>query len=192
MNDETSDEFDLRMAPHLEYLGDRMNLLFAYHFCVVEFEGDERLDEDVAECDRAWMLKTIQNACLHTSLIALRDIDDFFSPKKSKPDDLRALDYGMTGSRQFLAVDERNSINTLIAHTTTHGASKVGYRWDILELTSKAVAQCDTFLQWIMDYYSLEHFNIWTAAATIQAKTKAVLKWVQGEARRRNDKTDCM
>ena len=186
VNDDPADNLDERIAPHLEYFADRSNLLFAYHFCVLEFRGDEDFHGDPSESDRVWMIKTIQTACLHTSLIALRDLEDFFTPrtKNSKPDDLKASDFGMEIPLRFLTADERNWINKLIAHTTQHGASRVGHRWDILELISKAVAQCDAFLDWIKKNYSLEHFYTWTAAAATQAKTKAILKAIQDESKR--------
>lgn len=184
MNDESPDELDKKVAPHLEYFSDRSNLLFSYHFCTLEFQNDEDFEADVSENDRAWMLRTIQNACLHTSLIALRDLDDFFTPrtKSTRKDDLRASDFGMETSLRFLLENERTWINKLIAHTTQHGAGKAGYPWDILELISKAVAQCDAFLKWIEDHYSLEHFNTWTAAVAIRAKTKAILQAIQEES----------
>lgn len=38
------------------------------------------------------------------------------------------------------------------------------YRWDVLELISKAVSQCDSFLESIKNTHSLSHFNTYTAA----------------------------
>lgn len=188
MNDESSDEVDKKFALHLEYFGDRSNLLFSYHFCILEFQNDEDFNGDVSDGTRAWMLKTIQNACLHTSLIALRDMEDFFTPRteNSKPDDLKASDFGMKDALGFLTGEERKWINKLIAHTTHHGAVRARYIWDILELISKAVAQCDAFLEWIKQNYRPDHFYTWTAAVAMQAKTKAILKGIQEESERQS------
>lgn len=193
MDDKSPDEVDDNIAPHLEYFAERSNLLFSYHFCIIEFQDDERFQGDAAEDDRTWMLMTIKNACLHTSLIALRDLEDFFTPRTrndSRSDDLKASDFGMKSSLPFLTTDERRWINKLIAHTTQHGAGRVGYRWDILELISKAVAQCDTFLEWIKQNYGPDHFYTWTAAAATQAKTKAIMKAIQEESKRQNFKAE--
>ena len=186
MSDESADEVDKKIAPYLEYFAGRSNLMFSYHFCVLEFKDDEDFRRDASEGDRIWMLKTIQNACLHTSLMALRDLEDFFTPRtrSSKPDDLKASDFGMDDALGFLAEEERKWINKLVAHTTQHGAAKVGYSWDLLELISKAVAQCDAFLEWMKENYSLEHLDTWIAAAGTQAKTKAILRAIQRESKR--------
>lgn len=188
MSDEEADEpdWDDVMAPHLEYFSDRANLIFSYHFFVFEFEGDADLVLEASESHRAWSLKTIQSACLHATLIALRDLDDFFKPrdKDTRKDDLRASDFGDTRSRQFLA-GERKWIDKLIAHTTQLGPSKLGYRWEVLELISKAVAQCDSFLEFIRAEYGLSHFNTCIAAVSLQARSKAILKWIKEEAEKR-------
>jgi len=186
VSDDSAGELDRITAPHLEYFADRCNLLFSYHFCILEFRDDEDLTKERGENDRVWMLKTIQTACLHTSLIALRDLDDFFTARtpQTKKDDLRASDFGMGGSFTFLTADNRKWINKLIAHTTKHGAAQLGYQWALLDLIAQAVAQCDAFLEWIKKNYSLDHFYTWTAAVAIQAKTKAILKAVQDEAER--------
>jgi len=184
MSNESAVEVDKKDAPHLEYFAERSNLLFSYHFCVLEFRDDEDCRREASENDRTWMLKTIQSACLHTSLIALRDLEDFFTPRTSgsKPDDLKASDFGMEDKLGFLTSDERQLINKLIAHTTKLGAAAVGHRWDLLELISKAVSQCDQFLDWVKENYSSEHFHIWTAAVATQAKTKVILKAIQAAA----------
>lgn len=166
--------------------------MFSYHFCVLEFQDNADFLGVPSDGDRTWMLKTIQDACLHTSLIALRDLDDFFTPrsKNARPDDLKASDFGMKKALLFLTTEERNWINKLVTHTTQHGAGKLKCRWDILVLISKAVAQCDAFLEWIKQNYSLENFNTWTAAATMQAKTKAILKSIQEESKRQKGKVE--
>jgi hypothetical protein len=72
---------DDELFPLLEYFAEKLNLVFSHFFCTLEFEQDEDLCGDVAKNARTWSLKTIQNACLHTTLIALRDLDDFLTPR---------------------------------------------------------------------------------------------------------------
>lgn len=177
---------DKETALHLEYFADRSNLLFSYHFCLLTFQDDKDYQRAPTEGDRSWMINTIQTACLHTSLIALRDIEDFFTPRTSasRADDLKASDFGMEASLCFLTTDERTWINKLIAHTTKQGVERAGQCWDILELISKAMAQCDAFLDWIKQNYNLKDVYTWTAAAAIQAKGRAIMKAIQAESRR--------
>jgi len=180
-------DLDERLAPHLEYFAERANLLFAYHLCVLEFEGDSDFLRDTSETDRAWSLKTIKNACLHTSLVALRDLDDFFTPRNLRTpiDDLRASDFGLATPLSFLTREERDRINKLIAHTTQRGAANVGCRWEILELLSKAVPQSLAFLDWVKTHYTLKQFNIYTAAVVTHAKTKGIYEYIKKEAESR-------
>lgn len=84
---ESSDDADERLAPLMEYFGDRVNRAFAYFLCVLEFEDDEDLHADPTNNARAWSLQTIKNACMHTTLIALRDLDDFLSTRKKQRQD---------------------------------------------------------------------------------------------------------
>jgi hypothetical protein len=180
------EEFIDKFERHLEYFSERTNLVFSYHFSVIEFEDDEDLKREASQVDRAWTLKTIQNACLHTSLIALRDLDDFLTPRnrKSKPDDLRASDFGIEKSLSFLIPTERERINKLIAHSTKEGAVNVDYRWDILELISKAVCQCGAFFKWLENNHSIKDFNVWTIAVSTQARNRAILEVIQQESER--------
>lgn len=127
---DSSDDTDERLSPLMEYFGERLNRAFAYFLCVLEFEDDEDLHANPTYNSRAWSLQTIKNACMDSTLIALRDLDDFFTerePAKRKPhngDDIRALNFGYKGSHAFLTQTERERINKLIAHTTTVGISR--------------------------------------------------------------------
>ena len=170
---------DRELAPRIAHFQQRTNLLFSYFFCVHEFEGDQDLGGDPASNDRTWALQTIQNACLHTTLTALRDLDDFFTPRTptTNPDDIRASDFGPVRSLSFLSQTERTGINKQIAHTTTTGATARKYRWDLQELTTKAVAQCLTFLEWLEANHS-HHFLVLTAAATCRAKITTIHNWL--------------
>jgi hypothetical protein len=191
MRHESSREQGQVIAQRLEYFAERANLLFSYHFCILEFQNDDDFHKEASDGSRAWMLKTIKNACLHTSLMALRDMNDFFTPmsKKSREDDLLASDFGMEGTFGFLTVDERTWINKLIAHTTQHGLENAEYRWDILELLSKAIAQCNAFLEWIKKIYSLDNVHIFIVAVVMQKKVESILKAIHEESNRQHGKT---
>jgi hypothetical protein len=129
-------ETDDRLGPLLEYFAERLNRVFAHFLCVLEFRDDEDAKGDPVKNDRTWTLMTIQNACLHESLIAIRDLDDFLAGRDSKTraDDLTSSDFGDKIRRSFLSRSERKAISKLIAHTTTGGASSQGVRWDVWEL----------------------------------------------------------
>src|SRR5438552_18947499 len=104
---------DAELAPLMQHFGERLNRVFAYFFCSLEFEGDEDLRADSKDNARAWMLQTIENACIDITLIALRDLDDFLSPRtaNSKVDDLKASAFGFAKRALFLALVERDRIN---------------------------------------------------------------------------------
>lgn len=180
---------DEKLSPRLEYFAERLNLLFSYFFCVLEFEHDEDFLSETKKNDRAWALKTIQNACLHTTLIALRDLDDFFTPQ-SKLDDIKASDFGFNKDFSFLAKSERKAINKRIAHTTLQGIQERLIPWDIFELVTKGVSQSLEFLKWIeKSYPALRYFLIYTAALTCRTKTQAIFNYVASEvAKRRKGK----
>ncbi len=181
---------DRELAPLLEHFQERLNLLFSYFFCTFEFEGDEDLHKDPAKNRRAWELQTIQNACLHTTLIALRDLDDFLTPRtpSTNRDDIRASDFGMSQSLRFLSASERTDINKHIAHTTVPGAHGHGYRWDIFELATKAVRQSIEFLEWVEKHLA-GHFLVCTAAIVCRVKTQEIYKWVAEAVRQTKHET---
>ena len=178
------DTTDAKLAPLMEHFGERLNRVFAYFACALEFEGDEDLGTDPMHNARAWMLQTIENACIDTTLIALRDLDDFLirRTQNTKPDDLRASDFGYNGSHAFLTQSEREKINKLVAHTTTVGAANQGFRWDILELATKGVSQSLEFLKWVEKEYGLAHFNLYTAACFIRTRVDSQFAHITREA----------
>jgi len=141
---------DDSMSNMVAFFADRLNRIFAHYFCIIEFYGDKDIKTPPSfSHPRRLGLHSIQAACFHETLMALRDLDDVFSKQsKKKNDDLRISDYGYPGSLRFLSVSERNSINKAIAHSTTYGAD-ISLRWDTFELVSKCVRQSLTFLEWI-------------------------------------------
>jgi hypothetical protein len=93
MRDKPSGE---EAANVIGYFAERVNLIFSYFYCTLEFEPDEDFRTNPANNGRAWALQTIQSACLHSTLIALRDLNDVLTTRgpHSKPDDLRILTSG--------------------------------------------------------------------------------------------------
>lgn len=187
---ESSNSADARLAPLIEYFGERLNLAFAYFYFVLEFDGDEDLRADPARNARAWRLQTIENACIDAALIALRDLDDILSSRTSRKnsDDIRASDFGYEGSHTFLNHTEREKINKLVAHATTLGVIWQDFRWDILELATKGVSQCLEFLKWVENEYGLAHFNLYSAALVIRRTSESHLAYIRSETERRRSR----
>jgi len=89
----------------------------------------------------------IKNACVETTLMSIRDIDDLFKPRGNRDSDVRASDFfGFKSPGPILSPDERDSINQWIAHLTYHPirAGTSGYgddptmEWDSARLLGKA------------------------------------------------------
>jgi len=171
---------DEKLARLLEHFAERLNLVFAYFFCTLEFEDDEDFAGNPGTSNRTWALQTLQKACLHTTLVALRDLDDFFAPRteKSRQDDLRASDFGYPGSLTFLGLSEREAINKIIVHSTLPGANAGETRWDIFEMATKCVKQSDQFLEWTEQHLASDAFLTWTAATVCRRKTQAIYGYV--------------
>lgn len=182
-----SDEF---VSARLEYFAERLNLVFSYFFCTLEFSEDEDFTDNPGKSDRTWALQTIQNACLHTTLIALRDLDDFLTPRTahSKPDDLKASDLGFPQTGSFLAKLERDDINKRIAHSTSLGVQSVGFRWDVFEIATKGIRQAIQFLEWAEQHFGLEHFLTWSAALVCRRKTQAIYNYIAKEVEKHRAK----
>lgn len=165
---------DEKLAREMEYLGERLNRVFSYFFFQFEFESDDDLRSDPSGNPRSWRLETIENACLDTTLLALRDLDDFLRLRlpNTKPDDHRASDFGYPGDHSFLTSTEREDINKRVAHTTTVGSASRGFRWDILELETKGISQALEFLRWVESKYDMRYFLLRTAAMPIRTHTE--------------------
>jgi hypothetical protein len=182
------DDVDEELGRKMEYLGERLNRVFSYFFFQFEFEGDEDLRSDPSRNPRAWMLETIENACLDTTLLALRDLDDFLRPRlpNTKPDDLRASDFGYPGDHSFLTSTEREDINKRVAHTTTVGSASPSFRWDIVELETKGVSQALEFLRWVESEYAMSYFLLRTAALPVRTHTEGFHEAVTRASRKGN------
>jgi hypothetical protein len=167
------------------YFAERLNLVFSYFFCVTEFEEDEDFTADDFNNARAWSLQTIRDACLNTTLIALRDLDDVLTPRtaKTKPDDFRLSDLGFTDNLSFLSPTERVEINKRIAHSTHVGAVPLSQRWKVFDLVSRCTPRCLQFLDWIADGKGpdpvLSQFN----AIFIRTRTRKIFDYFAEKVR---------
>lgn len=98
---------------------------------------------------------TIKNAALESSLMSIRDLDDFFlSRTDARQDDLIASDYGFPSNRNFLSADERDAINKKLAHLTYRSAQELRQdplrknprRWNNAEMANRATIRLLEFL----------------------------------------------
>ena len=185
MNDNESE--DEALSNLVAYFAERLNLVFAYFYCVVEFEHDEELTVKPSESGRAWGLQTIRAACLHTTLIALRDLDDVLSPRtdRSKPDDLKISDFGYPTGLSFLTATERRRINKEIAHSTLPGATRHLSPWDMFELATKGIRQSVQFFEWVERKFAAEHFLTWSAALVCRTRTQKIHDYFAGRIAKR-------
>ena len=105
----------------IEHFCSRLFLVFSGFFFTVEFKKERNLLNEPGMSRRSlWILPTIHDACLNTTLMAIRDIDDFLTPRMggSRKDDLKASDLGFKEGLGFLGKTERERINKLIMHST--------------------------------------------------------------------------
>jgi hypothetical protein len=106
----------------------------------------------------------VKDACVEAVLMSVRDIDDFFSRKKTWPNDLRSSDFGYPSSETFLAA-ERDSINQLIAHLTyqpicaskPNALPRLQQSWNTVELCGRAMRAAVGFLDYLICQWSHEH-----------------------------------
>ena len=168
----------------IEHFSSRLFLVFSCFFFTVEFKKERKLLNKPGMSRRGlWILPTIHDACLNTTLMAIRDIDDFLTPRtgNSRKDDLKASDLGFKEDFGFLGKTERGRINKLLMHSTRVAAygNKVT-PWDIGELTSKCVSQSLYFLRWVKaNYKSAKHQKVWGAAVFYTMQTEAILEYAK-------------
>ena len=60
----------------------------------------------------------LKDAALESSLMSIRDLDDFFCPHSTRTDDVIASDFDFPHPKRFLTKADRDSINTKLAHLT--------------------------------------------------------------------------
>ena len=164
----STERFDDEQISHMiAFFADRLNLVFAHFFCTIEFNSDKDFSalptQENLKDARILGLRTIRGACLHTTLIALRDLDDVLTPRKPKSkflDDFKISDFGYARTLSFLSTSERKLINQVIAHSTLIGAD-LSHRWDVFELATKCVRQSVTFLEWLEKHSRDPYTALW-------------------------------
>lgn len=140
----------------VQHFGERALLVFAWFFFETEFKDDpDKTVTSVLSIRGTSVLPTIQNACFITTLMATRDIDDFFTTRQtanklkrqSNITDLKASDLGLQTDLNFLRDDERLRINKELVHSTDRAAyGNLHDAWNIGELTGRCVSQSLQFL----------------------------------------------
>jgi hypothetical protein len=190
-----SQDKDSDLVAHLEYFSDRLLRVFSHFFFVIEFQKDKDFHHPSSiEDSRALMLTVMSDACLNETLMALRDLNDFLIPRecpsrknkggvKAKDTDLLASDFGYLENKTFLS-SERTDINQLVAHTTKRGPEVYKYQWDVWELTSKCIAQCSSFLQWVEQRH-FTHSMLFTAALNCRVTTQKIYNALESQRRER-------
>lgn len=147
----------------MEHFGGRLHLVFSYFFFSVEFKKDKKFIGEFLKTRvptmRGLGILIIQDACLNTTLMAIRDLDEFFKKRANgtRPDDLKASDLGYDEGLAFLTKSERERINKVIMHSTDTALEDPETAWDIGELISKCISQSLHFLNWVKANYSDKH-----------------------------------
>jgi hypothetical protein len=111
---------------------------------------------------------SVKNACVESTLMSVRDIDDFFRPRtdRSRDNDLHATDfYGFRCPGPFLSAKERDSINRWIAHLTyspiwegTSGLeTEPTKNWDSADLVERAAHAVFGFIDHVEREISRRH-----------------------------------
>lgn len=130
---------------------------------------------------------TIKNAALESSLMSIRDLDDFFlSRVDARQDDLIAADYGFHAGKNILSGVERDAINKKLAHLTyrsTQELQKDPLRrnprtWNNAELVNRATSLLLDFLDHLESAFFAGDVPqigmICTARKTIQLSVKNI------------------
>jgi hypothetical protein len=110
-------------------------------------------------------IEAVQNACIQSTLICIRDLDDFFTTAdKIFENDLRAQDFiGYKSLGSFLTEEERNKIHHWIVHLTYQGiwtsmtgiAPDKNVDWNLKDLLEKMTRRASHF----MDYLIRVHYK---------------------------------
>lgn len=100
---------------------------------------------------------TVSNAALESSLMSIRDLDDFFGSSGKNKDDVVAADFQYHGTKAFLTLDERTGINKKLAHLTyraLHERRQFPMQgnprtWNNADLVNRAMAAFLPFLDYL-------------------------------------------
>jgi hypothetical protein len=134
-------------------------------------------------------LQLLDIAALESTLMSLRDIDDFFNTR-ARADDLRATDFGAFQDMGiYLEPAERDILNKALAHLTdfrisTHQKTVVpspADELDVFDVTTRAVARIAKFLDFLGINFAASHPHLTESIA--ETKTLLTLRlatWKRG------------
>jgi hypothetical protein len=150
----------------VHHFAGRLFLVFSYAFFKAEFKNELSLLQNPKMYGRGLRIPAIHDACVNTTLMAIRDLDEFFTPHKSRTDDVKASDLGLGKDLKFLSKSERENINKMIMHSTTVAAyANQPIQLDVGELSSKCVSQSFYFFKWVKENYKGKNQQqVWAAA----------------------------
>jgi hypothetical protein len=118
-------------------------------------------------------LQLLDIAALESTLMSLRDIDDFFNTR-ARADDLRATDFGaFQDMGSYLQPSEREILNKALAHLTDFRISTKqkavvpppANELDVFDITARAVAMSAKFLDFLSITFATFHPHL-TACVT--------------------------
>lgn len=101
--------------------------------------------------------KLVANAVVESTLLAVRDLDDFFAKDRERDGDIRAIHFGYHSPGSFLTKDERDGINQKLVHLT-YRAIREGLKvpggpnprqWNAADLIERAMSCAIPFLEFL-------------------------------------------
>jgi hypothetical protein len=121
----------------------------------------------------------LENACVDSSLVALRAFEDFVTAHRSKPDDLIATDFpGLAITSPGIGLDQRTKINKHIAHLTHLDLEDelhcYSYRDCLDAVMAAAIAFCDHVVEKISDDHGLHQFAVGTKEVCVAVRDNYV------------------
>lgn len=101
--------------------------------------------------------KLVANATVESTLLAVRDLDDFFSADNGRDEDIRATHYGYASPGRFLTKDVRDGINQKLVHLTYRAVKERlntpdgpnPRQWDSADLVERAMDRVLPFFDFL-------------------------------------------
>lgn len=148
----------------IDLLYNRLNQAFVLYFWVRRVQPMLAAHSSFSDAD--FEIGTIHNACVASTLMSIRSLDDFFRLKEQRKDkkdkahesDVHVTDFfGFQSSGSFLSETERESIHRWIAHQTYHPiwTGKTGIapdsnqEWNTADLVEKAARALFGFMDFL-------------------------------------------
>ena len=146
----------------------RMRFLQVFTLLIWKTKGLDAMEKAGGSLKKG-ELQLLDNAALESTLMSLRDVDDFFDAKAPRPDDLRATDFGaFQNMGSYLQPAERTILNKALAHLTNfrispHQRTASAPSMDELnglDITTRAVAKIEKFLDFLSIAWAASHPNL--------------------------------